>query len=595
MKRFRAVATLVPAATLLISLPVRADEARGFRATAPARVAEAPPLRLAEGLSAEPLARLAPAAEAARAELDAMAAWNRDPRHPARVGFARELPSPLRLAIEPSRLSSFIGQRLGGGFLSRERGGRYVWGTSVGVDGAGALRLELSDVNLPSATKLWVYGPSGDARAFDLRRLRGDRSLVSPVIEGDRIALEVELPEGPVTAGQGFIVRTVREIVHSRGTLAPSAVEADSCLQNAECFDAGDFPGIGIARDGVIQFFFTSGGSDYVCSAALLDDNAPATLEPWILTAHHCVSTDAEAATIDTAFFYRYANCGGASPTYTLGPQGADLVVTSDTTDVTLLRAIDAGEVPGGAHYLPWTSIRPGNGAILHRLAHPVRDSDDTLLPQQYSSHQLDETPEFVCDGITVPNFLHSLNTGGTGISGGASGAPVFRADGYVVGQLLGSCGDDPDGCGVDENVLDGAFSTSYPLLRPYLSPEGPVCIRDADTACLLNGKFKVEVTWQTASGTGAAQVMYFNGERAENVESVFFWFFNASNFEMGVKMVDACVPPYNRFWAFVSGLTSQGYTVTITKMSTGQTKTYTNAVNEIPTTDADTDAFTCP
>ena len=63
---------------------------------------------------------------------------------------------------------------------------------------------------------------------------------------------------------------------------------------------------------------------------------------------------------------------------------------------------------------------------------------------------------------------------------------------------------------------------------------------------------------------------MSFNGERAESDESVFFWFFNSTNFEMGVKMVDACVAPFNRYWVFVSGLTSQEYRVRVTKMATG-------------------------
>ena len=59
---------------------------------------------------------------------------------------------------------------------------------------------------------------------------------------------------------------------------------------------------------------------------------------------------------------------------------------------------------------------------------------------------------------------------------------------------------------------------------------------------------------------------------------------------------VDACVPPFNHFWVFVSGLTSQGYTVTVTKMSDpAHPRVYTNGVGEIPTTDADTLAFTCP
>jgi hypothetical protein len=594
--RFRLAPVLALSAFCATS-PLTAVEVPGFRpdpSLRPARAPEPAPLRLAQSLSLEPLARLEPAATAARAELAAMAANNRDPRRPHQVGFGRVLAEPLALAVQPERLASAIGQRVGGGFLARERSGNWIWGTSVEVAGARALRLELSEVNLPVDSRLWVYGTNDEARAFDLRRLAAGRTLFSPVIEGDRIHLEVELPDGALASGQGFEIRRVHELVRSRGTLQTFAPEADSCLQNGECFDASDFPGIEIARDGVVQYFFTSGGLTYVCSAGLLNDNVASTLEPWLLTANHCVSTQSEALSIDSAFFYRYNSCGGGGSTYSLGPQGADLIVTSESTDVTLLRATDADEIPPGAYYLGWTSIRPADGTILHRLSHPVRESDSTLLPQIYSSHQLDETPAFVCSGAPATHFLHSLNTGGTGMSGGSSGSPVMRSDGHVVGQLLGSCGDDPDGCGTDENVLDGALATSYPLLRPYLSPEGNVCIRDADTACLLDGRFKVEVTWQTASGSGDAQVMYFNAERAESVESAFFWFFAPTNFEMGVKMVDACAG-FNRVWVFFSALTSQGFQVTVTRMSDGLPKVYpANPINNIPTTVADTDAFPC-
>ncbi|MEO7793213.1 MAG: hypothetical protein ABIV06_00455, partial [Thermoanaerobaculia bacterium] len=80
-----------------------------------------------------------------------------------------------------------------------------------------------------------------------------------------------------------------------------------------------------------------------------------------------------------------------------------------------------------------------------------------------------------------------------------------------------------------------------------------------------------------------------------ESAESAFFWFFNSTNFEMGVKMVDACVAPFNRYWVFVSGLTSQEYRVRVTKMSTPEQVTYFNPLNNLPTTEGDTDAFTCP
>jgi hypothetical protein len=121
-----------------------------------------------------------------------------------------------------------------------------------------------------------------------------------------------------------------------------------------------------------------------------------------------------------------------------------------------------------------------------------------------------------------------------------------------------------------------------------WMTLQTGVCTPDADTACLLGGRFEVGVTFQTATQGGTAQVMSFGGQRAENAESVFFTFFSATNFEMGLKVLDACAIN-GRFWVFVSGLTDQGWTVTIRDTQTGAVKTYGNAVGQLSSTFADT------
>ena len=88
---------------------------------------------------------------------------------------------------------------------------------------------------------------------------------------------------------------------------------------------------------------------------------------------------------------------------------------------------------------------------------------------------------------------------------------------------------------------------------------------------------------------------MSFNGERASSDQSSFWFFFDNANFEMGVKMVDACVPPFDRFWIFVSGLTNQGYTVTVRDTVGGGVKSYSNQLGDYPQTIGDTDALPCP
>ena len=119
-------------------------------------------------------------------------------------------------------------------------------------------------------------------------------------------------------------------------------------------------------------------------------------------------------------------------------------------------------------------------------------------------------------------------------------------------------------------------------------------CSRDTDTACLLGGRFDVSAGFQTSSQGGAAQVMSFAGQRAENDESAFFAFFSGTNFELGVKVLDGC-SVNGKFWVFLSGLTNQGWTVTVRDTRSAAVKTFGNPVGQLSATFADTEAFDCP
>jgi hypothetical protein len=140
-----------------------------------------------------------------------------------------------------------------------------------------------------------------------------------------------------------------------------------------------------------------------------------------------------------------------------------------------------------------------------------------------------------------------------------------------------------PDGSGFDRFSYGGANCSG-----------AFSCVRDSFTACLLNGRFQVTVTYRTSTTNGNAQVMNFSSSRAESDESAFFWFFNSSNFEMGLKMLNAC-SLNNRFWVYISGLTDQGWTVTIIDTQTGVSTVYQNNLNHLSSTVADTGTLRCP
>jgi hypothetical protein len=144
-------------------------------------------------------------------------------------------------------------------------------------------------------------------------------------------------------------------------------------------------------------------------------------------------------------------------------------------------------------------------------------------------------------------------------------------------------------------NFPNGEIRGQILLDQPPPPPPPPACTDDADTACLVAGRFKVEVTWETSQpSSGTGKVRSFGGMRAQNNDSVFFWFFSSTNFEMGLKILNAC-GLNNRYWVFISGLTDVGWHVTITDTETGLVvKEYENTLGSVTETTADTDAIPC-
>ncbi|MCG8458185.1 MAG: hypothetical protein MI919_18050, partial [Holophagales bacterium] len=75
---------------------------------------------------------------------------------------------------------------------------------------------------------------------------------------------------------------------------------------------------------------------------------------------------------------------------------------------------------------------------------------------------------------------------------------------------------------------------------------------------------------------------------------STLFTFFDSSNWEILVKVLDGCAIN-DRFWVFGAAATDVEYTITITDTATDSVWTYTNPLGTTSAAIDDTDAFaTC-
>jgi hypothetical protein len=92
-----------------------------------------------------------------------------------------------------------------------------------------------------------------------------------------------------------------------------------------------------------------------------------------------------------------------------------------------------------------------------------------------------------------------------------------------------------------------------------------------SDTVLCLSGRFQVEATWQTTSGSsGSGHAVNLTSE------SGYFWFFDPSNVELVVKALDACGLGRGQ-WFFAAGMTTVGVQLRVTDTFTGEVKTYGN------------------
>lgn len=88
----------------------------------------------------------------------------------------------------------------------------------------------------------------------------------------------------------------------------------------------------------------------------------------------------------------------------------------------------------------------------------------------------------------------------------------------------------------------------------------------------LFNGRFSVRADWVDSSGgSGIAHAVRLTDK------SGYFWFFDRTNAEVQVKLLDACTDPFNRFWFFGAGLTNIEVNLEVSDLKTGRVFRYTN------------------
>ncbi len=129
---------------------------------------------------------------------------------------------------------------------------------------------------------------------------------------------------------------------------------------------------------------------------------------------------------------------------------------------------------------------------------------------------------------------------------------------------------------------------TRHVLVAPTRVP-GP-CRADGETLCLQGSRFEVKAHWRQADGASGAGLVVPEGTG----DSGLFRFFDSSNWEVLIKVLDGC-SNNGHVWVLGASTTDLGYVITVTDTTTEKSRTYTNEPGRPAPAIVDTDAFSAP
>ncbi|MEM1041477.1 MAG: proprotein convertase P-domain-containing protein [Bacteroidota bacterium] len=353
--------------------------------------------------------------------------------------------APLRFA-EPFEVEA---STRGTGTWETLADGTRLWRLRIASAGAYSLNLGFSRFRLPGGAALWLY-PAGEAphiRAFTAADNEAHGELWSPIIRGDEIVVELNLPRTKSYAADDFeleiarVNHAYRPVGISRATWDETDfARSGSCNVDVVCPEGDGFRDI-IRSVGA----YSVGGIDFCSGSAM--NNTAMDGRPLFLTADHCGVRASNAASTVIYWNYENSTCRTPGSPASGGPgdgprdQFSSGVMFMDTSgggtsggpDWTIVETDDPIP-PEYSVYLNGWDRRDQATASAIAIHHPGVEEKRISFENQPTS---------------IDSYLGSSgNPAGTHLKvddwdlgtteGGSSGSPLFSPEKRVVGQLSG-------------------------------------------------------------------------------------------------------------------------------------------------------------
>ena len=387
---------------------------------------------------------------------------------PLRIGFHRDLPAEYQGDLI-WRLQ----------WVTDPEDGSVSAAVTVTSPGALGMRMAIR-AQLPPGGTLRFFGKpaSGVVEAIDggagvAARLNADAEMLqwSPSAQGDTIGLEITLPSRDAVDETVVEIDRVAHRFRALGSVTTQARGARTS-DDLKC----EHVNIACRNVGTIQYavgrisFERIGEGSFWCSGTMMTDTDKSSFVPYFMTAHHCISTQPVADSLEVTWTFQFTDCGGTTPdnrqSETTG--GAKLLATSGGQDSTLLRLRGRDSRPVRS-FSGWYRGDIARDVSVYGIHHPGGHD------KKYSSGTTGRGGDFCLedkDGECEQQIRNSipveLTVGAT--EPGSSGSGLFIGEG-LVGVLAGG-----SGC-TDKGY--GRFSDFLPQVQRWLDPDGPALSPD--------------------------------------------------------------------------------------------------------------------
>jgi lysyl endopeptidase len=349
------------------------------------------------------------------------------------------------------------------------------------VHSGGAIGLRARIEVPPGMTVRELRATSAAGKVESVVYKNSAQELWTPYTDGETQTIEVEIAPAHGARGNTLDVTSVMHFDRSPHDAVPTSIAKDvsgscnpdiACTTNNTALDAA----MALRKRSVAHISFRSGGNTFICTATLI--NSEKFPRPFLLTADHCISSAAEAASLTTFWFKENAGCGQpntANTTVQVGG-GAQLLLTNTMVDSTLLEMNNMP--PAGAEYSGWNAAPLNVNDAIVSISHPRGD------PMKFALG----TYSGLVPIVDAPYRMYGVRYTRGVIEGGSSGSGLFTLSPTQGLQLRGVLSGATTGNGglsctnTNERGVYGRFEVFYPNIQRIISNNAPAADADSET-----------------------------------------------------------------------------------------------------------------